>query len=443
MNWTEQVEPMMKMWIEAQKQFLGGWYGLASGVPGMPTMPNLSDPMSWFTSGLPAWIKNSTTGQGTAGNLFASQTMMMESLGMLGRAWQAITPSLSAGKPWQPDFDIFLKQWTQEISGAPQRFSTATTGMNELMKSFLGEWGPLLQPWLASIRGTGLGGPFADVLGEKPPFNKMFGMFTEPAFQDLAQIPMIGVGREQMAKITRAFDAYVDTNKAISSYQEAVTKTIGEAMKETIEQLVGLSKQGEQISSVRELIRLWVKIADRKFTQMYVSEDFLKIQQEMSRANLQNKLAQRAVLEIFLKQLDIPTRTELDDAYKTLYSLRKEVRELRNAHKQSGVEAAAADKARERAESELTKLHSTSRRLETDLGLLHDALESMEARLIANQPEETPKPAPAPSGKEPAPSNKAEGNSAARVAPAQPAKPPVKKPVKVTKKKAPPQKATA
>nr|VFK00236.1 MAG: poly(R)-hydroxyalkanoic acid synthase, class III, PhaE subunit [Candidatus Kentron sp. H]VFK00310.1 MAG: poly(R)-hydroxyalkanoic acid synthase, class III, PhaE subunit [Candidatus Kentron sp. H]VFK04431.1 MAG: poly(R)-hydroxyalkanoic acid synthase, class III, PhaE subunit [Candidatus Kentron sp. H] len=455
MNWTEQIESMMKVWTGAQKQFaetqgqlLGGWQSLAngmpgmSGVPGMSAMPNLSNPMSWFMSGLPAWAKNSTTGQSTAGNLFSSQAMMMQSLGMLAQAWQAIAPSLAAGKPWQSDFDTFLKQWSKEVLGAPQRFSAAGMDMNELMKSFLGEWGPLLKPWLASIQGMGLGGPLGDILGgEGFPFGKLFGAGTEPAFRDLAQIPMIGVGREQIAKITRAFDAHVDMRKAAQKYQAAIAKTIGEAMKETMEQLVELSKKGEQIGSVRELIRIWVKIADRQFTRMYVSDEFIGIQGEVSRASLQNKLAQRAVLEVVLKQFDIPTRTELDDAYKTLHNLKNEVRELRNARKQSESDAMALRDAHKRATSEITKLRSTSRKVETEIALLHDALENMEARLLANESEaseseEASKPAPVPS--EPALSEKGKADMPkVAVSPAG-----VREPVKVTKKKVPPQKAT-
>jgi hypothetical protein len=51
----------------------------------------------------------------------------------------------------------------------------------------------------------------------------------------------------------------------------------------------------------------------------------------MSQAALTYKLAQREVLEMVFKSLDIPTRTEVDDAYRTLHNLKKEVRELRKA----------------------------------------------------------------------------------------------------------------
>jgi len=434
MNWTEQTESMMKMWNDALKQFSGGLNSGMPGLSGISAMPDLSNLMHWFKpgllSGFPAWGGeggDATTSQAAAGNLFATQAMMMQGLEVLTKAWQAISPSLSTGKPWQPDFDGFLRQWGDELRGAPGRFSATGVGMKDLMGSFLGaEWGPLLKPWLASIQGTGLGGPMGDMLtGGQFPLQKMLGMGTEPAFQDLAQIPMMGVNREQIAKISRAFDSHVDLRKAAYKYQTAMGKVIGEAMKETIEKLVELAKKDEQLSGIRELMRIWVKTTDKKLTQMYITEEFTAIQAEMSTASLNNKLAQRAVLEMILTQLDIPTRTELDDAYKTLYNLKKGVRELRtdtvdvrNAHKQAEAEmmelrnarklteAAAVEMRdeRKRAESEAEKLRSTSKKLEAEIASLRDALQKAEAKFakdLAKVVESAKTPAPVKVSPEP------------------------------------------
>nr|VFK55631.1 MAG: poly(R)-hydroxyalkanoic acid synthase, class III, PhaE subunit [Candidatus Kentron sp. TUN]VFK61741.1 MAG: poly(R)-hydroxyalkanoic acid synthase, class III, PhaE subunit [Candidatus Kentron sp. TUN] len=377
MNWTEQTESMMKIWNDAQKQFLGGAYNALGGMPGLSgisAMPDLSNLTNWFkpefSPGFPLWGTSGggSTSQAAAGNLFVTQIMMMQGFGVLTKAWEAIAPSLSAGEPWQVDFDAFLRQWSEEITSTLQRFSTAGTGMKELMESLLGEWAPLLKPWLASIQGTGLGRPIGDLLsGEKLPFRKMLGIDMDPAFQNLAQIPMMGVNREQMAKITRVFDSHVDLRKAVYKYQTAIGTVIGESLKETIERLIELSKKGEQISGVRELMRMWVKITDRKITQMYVTDEFVAIQAEMSEASLKNKLAQRSVLEMIFAQFDIPTRTEIDDAYKTLYNLKKEVRELRDERK--------------RMDSEVMESRNVSKKLETEVASLRDAFQKMEVRL--------------------------------------------------------------
>lgn len=335
MNWTDQAQAMMNTWTEAQKQLWEGWYDLARNAPGMTGMPNVSDPLSWLKQGMGAWTKGSgDTSQWAAGNIFGSQANMMRSLELLTKAWQTVAPNLEAGKPWQPDLQRFLDQWTKQITAVPERTMGAGKNVTDLWTSFLGEWGTVLKPWLSSFSQAGMSGHFGEMLlGGSSPLARMLTMREdmEPAFEGLADIPTVGVAREQQAKLLRAFDAFVDMRKSSVKYHAAMAKAIEQAVERTMEHLAGLAQKGEQITSVRELMRVWVRVADRSFTELYNSEEFTAVQKDMSQAALTYKLAQREVLEMVFKALDIPTRTEVDDAYRTLHHLKKEVRELRKA----------------------------------------------------------------------------------------------------------------
>lgn len=357
MNWTDQAQAMMNTWTEAQKHIWEGWYDLARNAPGLGGMPNVSDPLSWLKQGMGAWTKGSgDTSQWAAGNIFGSQATMMRSLELLTKAWQTVAPNLEAGKPWQPDLQRFLDQWTKQMTVLPERAMGAGKNVTDLWSSFLGEWGTVLKPWVSSLSQVGMAGHVGEMLlGGSSPLARMLTMREdmEPAFEGLSEIPSIGVAREQQAKILRAFDAFVDLRKSSVKYHAAMAKAIEQAVERTMEHLTGLAQKGEQITSVRELMRIWVRVADRSFTELYNSEDFTAVQKDMSQAALTYKLAQREVLEMVMKSLDIPTRTEVDDAYRTLHNLKKEVRELRkalHAAKAQGVlqppkEAATVEKA--------------------------------------------------------------------------------------------------
>jgi class III poly(R)-hydroxyalkanoic acid synthase PhaE subunit len=335
MNWTEQTESMMKTWTEAQKQIWEGWYDIARNAPGMTGIPNMADPLGWLKQGIQAWTKESgDTSQWVAGNIFGTEAAMMRSLELLTKAWKTVVPNLEAGKPWQPDLQKFLNQWTQQLTGLPERTMGAGKDVTELWKSFLGEWGTVLRPWLMSFSQVGMTGHVGEMLlGGSSPFARLLTMSEDmqPAFEGLAEIPTIGVSREQNAKILRAFDAFVDLRKAGMGYHTAMARALETAVERTMEHLAKLAQQGEQITSVRDLMRIWVRIADQVFTEMYNSEDFTAIQRKMSGAALTYKMRQREVLEMVLKSLDIPTRSEVDDAYLSLHNLKKEVRELRKS----------------------------------------------------------------------------------------------------------------
>jgi len=335
MNWTDQAQAMMSTWTEAQKHIWEGWYDLARKAPGMAGMPNVSDPLSWLKQGMGAWTKGSgDTGQWAASNIFGTQATMMRSLELLTKAWQSVAPNLEAGKPWQPDLQSFLDQWTKQLTGLPERTMGAGKNVTDLWTSFLGEWGTALKPWLSSFSQMGMTGHVGEMLlGGSSPLARMLTMREdmEPAFEGLSDIPTVGVAREQQAKILRAFDAFVDLRKTSTKYHAETAKALQKAVERTMEHLASLAQKGEQITSVRDLMRIWVRIADQAFTEMYNSEEFTAVQREMSAAALTHKLAQREVLEMVLKSLDIPTRSEVDDAYRTMHNLKKEVRELRKA----------------------------------------------------------------------------------------------------------------
>lgn len=132
-----------------------------------------------------------------------------------------------------------------------------------------------------------------------------------------------------MARVAHAFDAFVDLRKAAMRYRAMTGKTMGEAVKRTMEKLTALAKEGNTINSVRELNKLWLGVADGVFSEMYVSEEYAEIQREFSSAGMKFKIEQQQVLEMLFESLNMPTRSELDDAYKTLYELRREVKALR------------------------------------------------------------------------------------------------------------------
>jgi hypothetical protein len=78
-------------------------------------------------------------------------------------------------------------------------------------------------------------------------------------------------------------------------------------------------------------MKLWFTSADGTLMHVFNSPEFLAIQDEMTTANNEYRIRQRAVLEDLYQQFDIPTRSEIDDAYKIIHDLKREVRALKKA----------------------------------------------------------------------------------------------------------------
>jgi class III poly(R)-hydroxyalkanoic acid synthase PhaE subunit len=276
---------------------------------------------------------------------------MMRTLDMLTKSWQIVAPGVEAGQDWRGDLNKFTSQWLQQLMGAPTQVTESAGNLNELWRSFTGEWGPLLKPWMASMNQM-MSGHFGEgLLGgssglnkllsfEADGFSRLFDLEAsrEMAFDRLSDIPLLGSSREQNAKILRMFDAFVDLQKVNAKYRVVIAKAMEQAVEETMAKLAEMAQKGEKIDAVKDLTTLWLNVADGVFTKMYAAEDYVTLQHEMSAAGMKFRIEQRQVVEMVLETLGMPTRTELDDAYRSLYEVRKEVKALKKALKEIQVQ---------------------------------------------------------------------------------------------------------
>jgi class III poly(R)-hydroxyalkanoic acid synthase PhaE subunit len=346
MNWTEQAESMVKTWSETQKKAWEGWYDLARSGPGMSgtsLFSNMSDPMQMFKQGIEAWTAGSgSTARDMAGQLFNGQRAMMQTLELLTQSWQIVSKNLDTGKDWHGDVQQNTQQWGERVLGVPSQMFETTANTQELWQSFMGEWGPLLKPWLTSVNQMASGHLGEGLMGSSSGMSKLFNLEMDgltrlfdfeaaknTAFNKMAQIPSVGFTREQNTKLLRAFDAFVDLRKAHAKYRTSLSTAMADAVKRTMEKLADMAKEGKSINSVRELNKLWLDVADQVFTEMLASDEHIQLQNEVSGAGLKYRIEMQKVTEMFLKNFNLPTRSELDDTYRTLYQLRKEVKTLK------------------------------------------------------------------------------------------------------------------
>ncbi len=353
MDWSKQAETMVQTWTEAQKTMWEGWYDMLQGASNSGGTPFSLYPgmmKQWqqmATQGLDSWMKGADpTAKNTARQLMASQETMMRFLQSVTQGWQAIAPKVAAGEDWRSALNEYSSQWIQGMFGAPTGLMSVGKDLTDLWQFYLQEWQKLSQPWLQSwLQSPGhLGHLMMGGSSEMAQLSKFHWDVYERTFGGMTEVPGLGYNREMNAKLLRGFDAWVDLQQASAEYHTFLSKTISEAFERFMGQLVSLSEKGEKIDSIQDLMNLWFETVDQTFTHMYVSEDYLRIQKDMAGAAMMNKIRQQEIFEVVLEMLDLPTRSELDDAYRSLNDLRKEVRVLKKMVKEQGSAAAPAKK---------------------------------------------------------------------------------------------------
>jgi len=116
---------------------------------------------------------------------------------------------------------------------------------------------------------------------------------------------------------------------AMLAWQAALARPIAEAAGAFAAELGGRAGRGEAIPDLRGALTDWNRILEQHLHAAMQAEDYTAAQARLLRTVMRHRLAQRAAMEPVLEHFDLPTRSELDQAYRTVHELRREVRELR------------------------------------------------------------------------------------------------------------------
>lgn len=339
MDWTDQTNQLMKTWTDAQKQLWGGWMQWAQNTGQAPGM----DPMQFLRAGVDTWsgAKDSPAGR-LAGNIFGTPDMMMRAMNLIMKAWQVAAPKVESGKDWQPDLKNLIEQWRDETVKLPERAAAMQNEFSQLTKTMFERWSPMTAPWLAMLgQAASQGHPGAAFmsgtagLGQIAGFSEAFQLMRGYGEYGLSEMPRATVMREKMGKFLRVADTISDLQEAQKAYHKKLADGIATSVERTVDHLAKLAEKGEKISSARDLMRTYFGIADKTLMESFNTKEFLEIQDKLTLALMNHKVAQREALEIIYNSLEIPTRSEIDEAYRDIHGLKREVRQLRKALKEA------------------------------------------------------------------------------------------------------------
>lgn len=106
-------------------------------------------------------------------------------------------------------------------------------------------------------------------------------------------------------------------------------------------------ESGEEVTSMMTVYQEWLNIGDKTFVELFESEAYSKQMAEVNAMQLTLRKDVEKQLEKSMSSLPIATRSEMDEMYKTIYDLKKQVRELEKvneAYNEAYEAEAAAEK---------------------------------------------------------------------------------------------------
>lgn len=120
-----------------------------------------------------------------------------------------------------------------------------------------------------------------------------------------------------------------------------------EVMDALAESVMHKLEQGQEVKSMMALYQEWLSISDKTFVELFEGDEYSELMAEVSAIQLKLRKDMEAQMEKALAGIPVATRTELDELYKTIYELKKEVRQLSRMLEIDGEVAPAAAKTTE------------------------------------------------------------------------------------------------
>jgi hypothetical protein len=162
-------------------------------------------------------------------------------------------------------------------------------------------------------------------------YNQMFGMMSNAVAPFTKLMPANQQTRTMMewSDIANRMAIYNIKNAEMQYMMYAQGTKV---MDQVAENIAAKIQKGEEISSIMSVYQEWLNISDKTYVSLFESENYSKLMAEVSSMQLKLRKDVEGQLEKFMVGVPVATRSEMDELYKTIYELKKEVRDLRRAN---------------------------------------------------------------------------------------------------------------
>lgn len=324
--WTKQATKTFEQWTQAQQQALRQWSLWMAGTPPAEEEPAPAAPYTNGAAAPPSEPGASDMYQ----RMLMGQTALMRLMGAVAEAWTKVAPRVEAGDDVGNTLRRQAEALRDQVLGQEQEMAESMEQAQALWAAYAEQFRLLGRPWFEAWAQS------AQPPSEHPPqgwgpFVATFDVLNNAYDQSVGALldtPSLGLTRELNDLLAQTAGAVQEVGRAYTVYRVVVGDLWTQAFEGTLHKLAERTEAGEPVPSPRELGRVWTDVADGVFIEGFASEPYLKAQQDLLRASMTLRLRQRELTELMQQALDLPTRSEVDESFKLIYTLRKRTKAL-------------------------------------------------------------------------------------------------------------------
>jgi hypothetical protein len=225
----------------------------------------------------------------------------------------------------------YMQQMSDMMQNGTKQFSDMATQNYQQMRAMMGNMMP----------GMNASNMFGDMLSG---YNQFHNMMTEAAapFTKMMTPNQHTKTMMEWQDIANRMAVYNIKNAEL----QYMMYTQGTKVMDKLAENVASKVQGnEEINSVMALFEEWMNISDKTFVSLFESDEYSKLMAEVSAMQLKLKKDVENQMEKLMVGIPVATRSEMDELYKTIYELKKQVRQMEKMMEIGNEEEPVAPKA--------------------------------------------------------------------------------------------------
>jgi class III poly(R)-hydroxyalkanoic acid synthase PhaE subunit len=150
----------------------------------------------------------------------------------------------------------------------------------------------------------------------------------EKSFGKIFSVPALGKDREKfelLSSFAKSLSTFATKN---IEYQQLMQATGYEATQSVVKALAAKVEAGEKFDKFDEFFALWIEVNETSFNKLFQTKEFSQKRNGMTDAGFKARKLYNQIIENQLVDLPIALRSEMDEVYKLIYDLRKQVKSL-------------------------------------------------------------------------------------------------------------------
>jgi class III poly(R)-hydroxyalkanoic acid synthase PhaE subunit len=212
----------------------------------------------------------------------------------------------------------WVKTWIEGQKAALEQWLSGQRGSTGPVPA--GAFADLLPPAVAAARaaldGGMPGGQMAALWG-------LLGSAFPGLLKRPLESPAIGPLREQQASMQELAGALAEYQRLTIEMATVLAKVHADTLDLLARRSLELANAGQPLETFKALHDLWVECGEVTFAKVAHGESYCRLQAALCNAGIRVQAQQQRQIERWLKQLDLPTRTELNTLHLRVLELQR------------------------------------------------------------------------------------------------------------------------